>query len=146
MQKKIKPQSSKQTKAPSKSKPAGKAPKTDIATAAPPTLVITILTDCTLENNQGLDPPHVSKSTGGGFPHQVKFAAAAGAWVCLPKNVFTKDPVNPVAVDAVNGAGPFIIKGATAATQISYSHACDQPPQCTKDGKFTNGDVIIINA
>jgi len=144
MPQKTKSPNPKHTKAQSKPTPA-KSPKKNAAPPSIPTLVITILGDCSLSNNQELNPPHVSKSTGGGFPHLVKFEAVVAGWVCLPTGVFTVDPINPVAVAAGTGAGPFIVKPDTAATQISFSHACDKPP-CSAGGKTGNGDVIIINA
>jgi hypothetical protein len=144
MQQKTKPKSSKQVKARSKPSPAAKSPKTQTATASGPKLVITILGDCTLANNQGLNPPHVSKSANGGFPHEVWFDAVVAGWVCLPAGIFTVDPVNPVAVVAGNPAGPFVIKPNTAVAQINFSHACNQP--CGKGGMIGNGDVIIIDA
>ncbi len=144
MQQKTKSKSSKQVKVQSKPSPAAKSLKTKRAPAPGPRLVITILGDCTLANNQGLNPPHVCKSTDGGFPHEIWFGAVVAGWVCLPAGVFTVDPVNPVAVVAGNPAGPFIVKRNTAAAQINFSHSCDQP--CGKGGNIGNGDVIIIDA
>lgn len=120
-----------------------KAKASKAAIARTPTLVITILNDCSEENNQNIDPPHLSRTAGGGFPHQVEFTATTHAWVCLPKGFFTKDPVCPLELNAGESQGPFIVKG-NAADTLSYSHSCDSPCDCFK--AHVNGDVIIINA
>jgi hypothetical protein len=134
--KKAAAKSAKQTKAKTRKPTATVAP--DVV----PTLVITVNADCSLANNQGLDPPHVSKSQGGGFPHQIKFQVVVHAWVCLPKGVFTVDPPVPLEIEAGEEAGPFIVKHSTNSDAISYSHSCGEP--CGE--KLGNGDVIIINA
>ena len=144
MLQKTKSKSAKQVKTQSRPSRAGKSRKTKTAPAPGPKLVITILGDCTLANNQGLNPPHVCKSSSGGFPHEVWFDAVVAGWVCLPAGVFTVDPVNPVAVVAGSPAGPFIVKPNTAVAQIKFSHSCNQP--CGQGGAIGNGDVIIIDA
>ena len=118
-----------------------KARKRSTQVNAIPTLVITIDSNCQLQNNQGITPPHVCDTDNGGFPHQVKFQAVVHGWVCLPAGVFTKDPPVPLEVNAGETRGPFIVKMGTGQTQIIFSHACDGP--C---GALDNGDVIIINA
>jgi len=115
------------------------------ATAQTPTLVITIQKDCSLSNNQNLDPPHLSASAGGGFPHQVKFKADTETWVCLPASDFQNAPSKPIHIKAGSQAGPYQVKTNVPPSMISFSHSCDGP--CTApSGPGGDGDSIIIDA
>lgn len=105
-----------------------------------PTLVITVQADCTLSNNQNLSPPHLSKSTGGGFPHQVKFKAETETWVCLPANGFENAP-NQIHIKAGGNAGPYKVKANAPMGMIYFSHSCAGP--CGPGGG--GGDPIIID-
>ena len=132
------------TKKPTKAKTA-KPKAAKRAAVATPTLVITILDDCSLSNNQNLDPPHLSASPSGGFPHQVKFRADAETWVCLPASDFDNAPSQPIHIRAGGQAGPYKVKTSVPPSMINFSHSCDGP--CTPvTGPGGDGDSIIIDA
>lgn len=129
----------KKARKPSKAKKP-KAPK--VKAAKVPKLVITVLNDCTLENNQNLNPPHLCRSADGGYPHQVEFTAVTHAWVCLKKGYFSNAPNGPIELDAGVPAGPYIVKGTAALGDMPFTHSCADP--CTDDR--ANGDSIIIES
>ena len=104
-------------------------------------LVITVLGDCHTQNNQSLDPPHLSK-TGGGFPNKLSFQAVNTSWICLPPGFLAPEPASPILVEAGIPSDTYTVR-RSAGRELHYQVFCQaEEPACPKD--VDDGDVIII--
>jgi hypothetical protein len=111
--------------------------------AETPTLRITVESDCTLTNNQHLNPPHASKSANGGFPNHIQFDGKINAWFCLPAGYLSPEPVSPFEVGPHLPAVGFKVRDNLTSSTLHYQHSCDKP--CVPDS-VENGDEIILDA
>ena len=142
----------KKTKAPAKkAKPKTKA-KAAVKAKKParrrtiavrtPKLVITVVSDCSLTNNQNLDPPHACNGSGGGFPNHVQFRSEVQAWICLPPGYLVPEPTMPLIVTPDQPSQAFRVSDSAPTGRLQFHHQCDRP--CLS--AHLNGDEIIINS
>jgi hypothetical protein len=131
----------KKTIAPKK-KVSAKQAKKKLPAVKSPTLVITVHEDCSLTNNQNLHPPHASKSTGGGFPNHIEFAAYTKVWICLPAGYLKPEPDKPLVLEDGDSADFKVVSKPPSAVLVfkwDCQKACDPITGL-------NADEIIIDA
>jgi len=142
----------KQAKKAPKKKATAKKTKTarrrkSSASARGPKLVITLLSDCTLDNNQHLFPPHASQSPDGGFPNHVQFKGEIDGWFCVPGGYLYPEPANPPGsafeVGPGNPSRAFKVVDPAPTPVMHFRHSCDAPCARMQD---VNGDEILIDA